>query len=430
VLRSSLLVVAVLIVSAGHAQQVSGDPRAPAPGAYSNRQLTVEDCNNTDPSSGDGCIENREQTAVDDSAVADYGPDYSDDAPAYDAAPPVYLGISLVPDGYWGWPYYGFGYGYGYGYCCGYGYGWPYYGFASFAFGWPYYGYAGYWGGGHWGGSWHGHGHHDGDHGDWGHHDGDHGHHGDYHGPYRDTGHGRYADQGAGSSSSGGHAGHGSAPAGAAMRTTTAANFARAGAAPASHGHFADTPAGSARTSAQTNQFPGANRIAGRTPLPSASYYAAARGAFGANSATSAYAGAATNNRTGAGYAYGRGNAVTSTRNANDAYRVTSMPSRGYAASANRGGPITRSSGNVAPQRYSGARMSYPQQFHAPSNRAYAHATMSPGSAARGPAYSGARGARPSYARGGSGAAPHGGHAGTAAAHSGSAGYSHSAHGH
>jgi hypothetical protein len=220
----------------------------------------------------------------------------------------------------------------------------------------------------------------------------------------------------------------------------TAANFSHAGTSPDNRSAFASTPAGSARASAPTNQFSGAGRFAGRAALPSASYYAAARGAVGANRATSPYAGAATADGraatnyhgSGSGYAYDRGNAVTGTRNANQAYRVTSMPSRGYAPSVNRGIAIARSNGNVAPQRYAGSRTSYPQQHYAPSNRAYAHAAMAPGYAARGPApaYSGARGAMPSYARGSSGSAAHGGHAAAAAPYIGSGSHSGNAHGH
>jgi hypothetical protein len=434
VLRSILLVTAIVIASAGHAQ-VSGDPQTAAPVAYSATQLTAQDCNNdiANGSSRDGCPPISDQAPGDDRAVADdapdYVPDYWDEAPVYDAAP-AYLGISLIPDGYWGWPYYGYGYGYGFG--------WPYYGFG---FGWPSYGYA-YWGGAYWGGywgggSWHGHDHHGGgDHGDWGHHGGD--HHGNYHGPYRYMGHGQYADQGAGNT--GGHGGNGSPRAGAPTQTMTATNFSRPGSSPDHRSTFAAAPAGSARGSAPANQMSGSNRFAGRGVLPSASYYAAARGGVGANRATSAYADAAmANGRTAtnyrgsanASYAYGRGNTVSNTRNANQAYRVTSMPSRGYALSANRDGAIARSSGNLAPQRYAGSRLSYPQQHYAPSNRAYSHASM-PGYGARGPmpSYSSARGAMPSYARGGSGSAPHGGHAGDGAAHASGRSYSGNARGH
>jgi len=393
VLRPSLLVVATLIASAGHAQ-LRVDPQPAV--AYDTQQLTVEDCRTTDPSAGDACVASEETPAGD--YRSDYLPDYGEVAPVYDAAPNVYLGVSLLPYDYWGWPYYGYwswpyyGFGYGYAYCCG----WPYYGF-----GWPYYGYA-YWGGGYWGGSWHGHGHHDGDHGDWGHHDG-------------------------------GHAGHGSPPAaGAATRTMTAANSPRAGTALDNRSNFASTPAGAARTSAPTNQFSGANRFTGRAPLPSASYYAASRSNVGANPATSAYTSAATNYRgSSSGYAYGRGNAPANARNANDAYRVTSMPSRGYAPSTGRS--IARSDGYGAPQRYGGAQTSYAQQHYAPTNRAYANTAMPRGSAARGPmpAYSGARGAMPSYARSGAGSAPRGAsHAAAAAPHASGGSYSRGAHGH
>jgi hypothetical protein len=221
VLRSSLLVVATLIASAGHAQ-LRVDPQPAV--AYDTQQLTVEDCRTTDPSAGDACVANEETPA------GDYRSDYVPD----DAAPNVYLGVSLPPYDYWGWPYYGYwswpyyGFGYGYAYCCG----WPYYGF-----GWPYYGYA-YWGGGYWGGSWHGHGHHDGDHGDWGHHDG-------------------------------GHAGHGSPPAaGAATRAMTGANSPRAG-----------TALDNRTPKKQVRREPPHRRINhfAVAPLPSTSYYAASR---------------------------------------------------------------------------------------------------------------------------------------------------------
>lgn len=397
VLRSSLFVVAILIASAGHAQ-LRIDPQPAV--VYDTPQLTVEDCRTTDPSAGDACVANHEEAPAGDYASG-YLPDYGEEV--YDAAPNVYLGVSLPPYDYWGWPYYGawswpyYGFGYGYAYCCG----WPYYGY-----GWPYYGYA-YYGGGYWGGSWHGHhdgGHHDGDHGDGGHHDG-------------------------------GHAGQGGPTvAGAATRTMTAANLQRAGTAQDNRSNFAGTPAGAARTSVPTNQFSGANRFAGRAPLPSSSYYAAARASAGANPATSAYASSATNYRgsAGASNGYGRGNAATNARSANEAYRVTSMPSRSYAPSAGRGSAIARSDGYGAPQRYAGARTSYAQQHYAPTNRAYASAAMPRSSAARGPmpAYSGARGAMPSYARGGGGSAPGGGHAAAAAPHSGGGSYTRGAHGH
>ncbi len=401
-LRSSLLVVALLIASAGHAQlRIDAQPAV----VYDTPQLTVEDCRTTDPSAGDACVANHEEAPAGDYASG-YAPDYyGEEAPIYDAAPNVYLGVSVAPYDYWGWPYYGawswpyYGFGYGYAYCCG----WPYYGY-----GWPYYGYA-YWGGGYWGGSSHEHGHHDGghhdgDHGDWGHHDG-------------------------------GHAGHDSPTvAGAAERTMAAPNLSRAGTALNNRSNFASTPAGAARTSAPTNQFSGANRFAGRATLPSASYYSAARTSSGANPATSAYASAATNYRSsaGAGYANGRGIAATNTRSTNQAYRGTSMPSRGYAPSAGRASATARSDGYASAQRYAGARTPYAQQHYAPSNRAYAATAMPRSSAARGPmsAYSGARGAMPSYTRGGSGSAPHGGQAATAAPHAGGGSYSRGGHGH
>lgn len=465
------------MASAAHAQ-ASADPQAVAPVVYSGNQLTVENCNPNDPAYGDGCAANS-GPVIDDHAPADYGyapdyvPDYYADAPVYSA--PVYLGISLLPDYYWGWPYYGYGYGYAY---------WPYYGYGCC---WPYYGYAGYWGGSYWaGGYWGGHNHdhnHDHNHGggDWG-HGGGHGgggHNGDYHGPYQYDGNGRYADQrggtGGAGGTGGGRGGHGNPPAGTAARTMTAtsnfsrpgtstgADFSRAGTSTGDRNTFTGTSAGTGRTSVSpTNQISGANRFGGRAPLPSASYYAAARGdgstraAYAMNTRASA---ATANDRAGNGYAYGRGstaanNAATNNRGANQSDRVASMPSRGYAPSSNRGGAVAHG-GNIAPQNYAGSRSAYPQQRYAPSNRAYAHAgapsyfaggrgayagtrgTMPSYSGGRGaaPSYSGGRGAAPAYSHGGPGFASRGGggggsHAGSAATRSGGASRTGSSRGH
>ena len=490
--RSSLSFVVAIIVMAGAAHaQVGADPQAVAPVVYSGQQLNVENCNTNDPAYGDGCA-THDGPAIDDHAQADYGyapdyvPDYYADAPVY-SAPPVYLGISLLPDYYWGWPYYGYGYAYG-----------PYYGYGCC---WPYYGYGGYWGGAYWaGGYWGGHDHHDHNHGggdwghhgggDWGHGGGDHnGHHGDYHGPYQYDGNGRYADQRGGTGGAGGigdgRGGHGNPPAGAATRTASTATFSRAGTSTGADFSRAGTAprvgtstatdfsragattgdrsslAGAGRIPASsTNPVSGANRFAGRAPLPSASYYAAARGDGATRSAyaMNTRAGAATtmNDRAGNGYAYGRGStaasggsAVTGNRGANQSYRVASMPSRSYAPSSNRAGA---QGGNVAPQNYAGSRSAYPQQHYAPSNRAYAHSgapsysaggrayaggargTMPQYSGARGaaPSYSGGRVAAPAYSHGGSGFAARGGggHAAAAAPHSGGAGHVGSSRGH
>ena len=124
--RSSLsFAVAILFVAGAAHAQLAADPLAAAPVVYSNGpQLNVENCNTNDPAYGDGCVANN-GPVIDDRGSADYGyapdyvPDYYADAPVYSAAP-VYLGISLLPDLYWGWPYYGYGYGYSY---------WPYYGY-------------------------------------------------------------------------------------------------------------------------------------------------------------------------------------------------------------------------------------------------------------------------------------------------------------
>ena len=117
VFRSSLFIAATLVASAVNAQIVS-DPMAVAPVVYSgNNQLTVENCNPNDPAYRDGCVQNDGPVIDDRAPPADYGyapdyvPDYYAGAPVYNAAP-VYLGISLLPDLYWGWPYYGYGYGY------------------------------------------------------------------------------------------------------------------------------------------------------------------------------------------------------------------------------------------------------------------------------------------------------------------------------
>ncbi len=90
VLRSSLLVVAILIASAGHAQ-INGNPQPAAPVVYDTPQLTVEDCRTADPSAGDACVANHEETPPGDYALGD-APDYGDEAPAYDSAPNAYLG--------------------------------------------------------------------------------------------------------------------------------------------------------------------------------------------------------------------------------------------------------------------------------------------------------------------------------------------------
>ena len=445
-LRSSLLVIAILTAGAGNAQ-VSGDPQTAAPVVYSSAPLIVQDCNHdgANGSSGDGCATSAEAPRVDDRAIDDYAPDYDyvpdywETTPAYDAAPNYYLGVSLIPD-YWGWPYYGWGWG------------WPYYGYAAFGFGfgWPYYGYCCYWGG-YWNSyAWNGHGHHGGHdgHGGWGDHGGhdghggwggDHGGHGnhDYHGPYRYMGHGQYADQVPGSGSrTGGSGDRQPRVASSATTQTSATTFTRAGISPNNGNTNTSPQAGSARLANPTNSpIASQGRFAGRAPLPSASYYAAARVGGNAAVATSAYRGAPSTNYRGsasAGYAQGRGNAGTA--NASQSYRVTSMPSRSYAATNYAGGrgSVAQSSTNAAQRSYAGPRAaSYPQQRYAPANRAYAGVRGPSYSSARGampsysgargamPSYSGARGAMPSYARGGPVAAPRGGNAGVSAAHSG-----------
>jgi len=470
VLRTSVLVVAMLIGCAAHAQ-VSNDPEAAAPVAY-DTPLTVQDCDaNAAYGSGDPCVASN---APDADYDIQYTPDYYAE-PVYDE-PNVYLGLSVLP------PYWGYGYGYGYAY------GWPYYGYG---YGWPYYGYAGIYWGGYWGG-WYGHDHHH-DHGDWGHHGGDHGgwdhhggdhgghghdgggygHHGDYahggnhgggghdggygqghgngqqgdyHGPYRYLGNGRYADQGG----TQGHQSFAARQAGAGSRPV---NVAMAnGFAPSS------TPAtGRSYRMQNSAEFTGANRArsgasyGGRAALASSSYYAATRsGATMPHDASQSYRATSMPN---AGYAQRRGidSSTYSPRNyaSRSAYASQQQYAQGRGGNDNatrpsyarQGGSSYAHNGPAYGGRGAVAHNGAPTYSLRAGNGSPARGGQSyaghPGGYARGPAYAGhpgggyAQHGGPAYGgrAGGGGSAPHMS-SGGGGAHAGSGGHAGSSAGH
>jgi hypothetical protein len=409
-LHSSLFVVAMLIAGAASAQSTS-DPAAVAPVVYSDAPAGSSNCN-----SG---VYNADGTPVISCASADATANtedgsYADEAPVYDDDADYYPGVSLLPADYWagygwpyyayapfawGWPYYGFGYGYGYGYGFGYGWGWPYFGFA-----WN-------WGGGH------GHHHHDGwdhnhdggDHHHGGgdsHHDGGHQHSGiasrNYPGPYQYLGQGRYTDH-------------------IRNATTSVANATTSQRAASQPDHRAAQPAVNGASPATAHSASAARpglSAPSRASLPSASYYALARGggaAAPANRLTpSANRQFATSNPSGS-------RAAPTTRGQSQSYRVTGMPSRAYAPSnyhGYRGGTLAMSSRYSGAYGYHAPTASYGPPHYAGATRGgYAgHAAM--------PSYSHSG----SYAHGGSGFSAHGGGGPTghvsAGGHS-SAGYSH-----
>jgi hypothetical protein len=385
-LRISLVTVTVLMGAALMGgvvnAQVAGDPDAAAPVIYSGTQAPGcdSDIRNADGSPVISCVAD-EQPQDDGYADADsgeYPQDYAyDEAPDYDTsgyyAPNFYLGISPVPYDYWSL-----------------GFGWPYYGYAAFGYGWPYFGFASYWGGRRWGG-------HHGDHHD-GRHD-HHGHDGGYHGPYRYVGHGRYWDQTHASNSN--HGNHHAA--GAAFNDVAAAaavnrgNARNPGAAMGNRTRGAPLNASRFAPSASNRVIGSAGQQ--RAVLPSASYYAAAQ--------ASMRTGAASTPRV---MPMSRGNVVNA-RTANQAYRVTSLPSRNYAAYAransvyrNNSGSAARSGGYAprsgyaiapraaysAPQRYA-----MPQRYSMPS-RAYSVQRSAPSYSRGGGSYAPRSGAAPS----------------------------------
>jgi hypothetical protein len=403
-LRISLFAVAALMAAAllgdvVHAQ-VAGDADAAAPVVYTDASATAPGCDsdvrNADGSPVISCVADpqAQDDEYADAETGEYPQDYVyDEAPDYDTSayyasdyvrPNFYLGISPLPYDYWS-----------------FGFGWPYYSYAAFGYGWPYFGFASYWGGRHWGGHHGWHDHHGGGHDH-------HGHDGGYHGPYRYAGHGRYWDQThASNSNRGGHGDHGNGNGhgtGAALNTSASAMNRsnamgnRIPAAAANASRFAP--------SANNRAIGGAGQ---RAVLPSASYYAAARSGMRTAPASMARS-----------VPMSRNNMVNThapnQHAANQAYRVTSLPSRNYAAYAransvyrNNSGSAARS-GGYAPQRgYAMApRAAYSAQRYAMPSRGY--------SAPR---------SMPSYSRGGGGHAMRSG--GVSTAHS--SGASHASNG-
>jgi hypothetical protein len=369
-LRITLFAAAVLMGVAlmgtvVHAQ-VSGDRDAAAPVVYRDAGATAPGCD-TDIRNADGspvisCVANRQAQDNEyvDAETGEYAQDYAyDEAPDYDTSayyasdyvrPNFYLGISPLPYDYWS-----------------FGFGWPYYSYAAFGYGWPYFGFASYWGGRHWGGhrGWH-------DHGGW--HD-QHGHGGN-HVPYRYAGNGRYWDQTHASNSNHGGLAASNTAASAMNRSNAMGN--RTLAAPANASRFAP--------SASNRAIGGAGQ---RAALPSASYYAAARSSMRTGTASAPRSVSMSRNN------------MSNTHAANQAYRVTSLPSRNYAAYARANsvyrsnqGSATRSGGYAPRSGYSVApRAAYssPQRYAMPSR-----------------GYSAPRGA-PSYSRGDGGSAAHSG---------------------
>ncbi|MDR3387971.1 MAG: hypothetical protein P4L92_13060 [Rudaea sp.] len=380
-LRIGLFALAALLVGVAHAQVADNDPLAAAPVAYSSAPQGNPGCDsgvyNADGSPVISCSPDIAQPVDEEGAnatayQADTGGIYYDEGDAADPSyftPDFYLGVSLLPYGYWypgfgfAWPYYGFGpFGYGFGVA-----------FAPYAYfgGNDAFGRGGY--GGH------------------------------YHGPYRYVGNGRYWDQGryAAMANPRGAATHANrAGRGLGTASTTAAiraDTGRAGALTSSR--FAAAQAAPSRSTMSTNNRPmGTAAQAARRSLPSASYYAAAqRGGLTANPAAASRptASIAPGNRVGLS-----GDRAANARSANP-YWVTSMPSRGYATSAyrNNAGSPTRAYGSAS-RSYAAPRASYamPPQRYSPAGRSY--------SAGR---------AMPSYSRSSPAVASHGG--GSSSAH-------------
>ena len=365
------LMAAVLMGGVVNAQ-VAGDPNAAAPVVYSDAGATAPGCDsdvrNADGSPVISCVADtpRDNEYVD-AETGEYAQDYAyDEAPEYDTGyyasdyvgPNFYLGISPLPYDYWA-----------------FGFGWPYYSYAAFGYGWPYFGFVSYWGGRHWGGHHGGH-----DHGGWHDH---HGHDGGNHVPYRYAGNGRYWDQTHAANSN--HSGRAASNTAASAMNRSNAMGNRTLAAPANASRFAP--------SANNRVIGGAGQ---RAVLPSASYYAAARSSMRTGPASMARS-----------IPMSRNNMVN-TRTPNQSYRVTSLPSRNYAAYAransvyrnNSGGPARsyapRSGYGIAPR----AAYSAPQRYAMPSRGYSAPRRM------------------PSYSRGGGGNATRSG-AGSSAHSSG-----------
>lgn len=357
--------------------QVSDDPRAVAPVVYSDSAPADSAPCAVDLTTSE-CAPPADPVAYDDAPVVETDWDY-------------YPGVSL-------WAYDDYPYYYGWNGP----YGWPYASYAGFGFGWPYYGYGygyagigfglgfgyfGYWHGGYW----HHHGHWNG----WG---GRYAYDGRYPGPYRYAGHGRYWN----STHGGAH------PVGVYHGGGTADRaLARSG--------------GASLRSAGFSRGAIANGAPMRQALPSASYYAAARGASGANS----YRVTAMPSGVARGVAGARpGVANGRAGDGRNSYRVTSMPSRGYAQAAYRGNAYTpRAGAGYAPARgygYAGRpavaapARGYGNYGGVARGGSYAH--VAPAAHYSGGGYSGG-GAHVSGGHAGSGGGGHsssGGHSGSA----------------
>lgn len=394
-LRFRLFMVAALMAAASVVgvvnAQVGNDPAAAAPVTYSGvstaaSPTTISGCDsgvyNADGSPVISCNANTAQQVEDGGANAAtdsadvYAEDYSaDDAPAYFGSN-FYPGVSLLPYDYW-YP--------------GFAFGWPYYGFASFGYGFGYafapYSYFAF---------------------------GCCEHRGHYHGPYRYVGHGRYWDQRRYASTSAlrsatyaNHRVAGTAFNTASTSVVNRANAARAGAVTSGRAAFAGTPASQSRSaSLASNGRAGAANAVRRAALPSASYYAATR----SGSVPSPTSAAISSARATAGNRVSSvGGRSVNPRGANQSYWVTSLPSRGYAASSysSSNGNRARSYNSPVSRGYATPRASYamPQQRYSSPPRSY----------------SAARSVMPSYSRGGSGVATHS--SGASSAHSSGGGH-------
>ena len=318
------LLICVALWAGSAMGQVTDDPRAVAPVAYSDAP-------------GADCV--ADTTTSD--CVAPAGTVVSDDTPVVETDWDYYPGVSLWADDdypyYWNGPY-----------------GWPYTSYVGFGFGWPYYGYGygfagigfglgfGYWHGGYW----HHHGHWNG----WG---GHYAYDGRYPGPYRYAGHGRYWNS----------THDGARPVGVYHGGIAGADrtLARGGAPLRSAGFGRAAPGNGAPM---------------RQALPSASYFAAARGANGYRAG--APVGVA-RGMTGARPALANGRAA----DGRNPYRVTAMPSRGYAQSGYRSGanysPRT-SAGYAQPTYRGGSGMPRTASGYAPT-RSYVSAGRPAGAA-------------------------------------------------
>jgi len=358
--------------------QVTDDPRAVAPVVYSDAPpVTGGDC--VADSTTSECVAPADAVAEDDAPVVETDWDY-------------YPGVSLwtyddYPSYYgWNWPY-----GWPYASYVGFGFGWPYYGYgygyAGIGFGLGF-GYYGYWHGGYW----HHHGHWNG----WG---GRYAYDGRYPGPYRYAGHGRYWN------SNHGGARPVSVYHGGGMVADRAG--ARGGAAPLRSTGFV-----------RGGSVNGAS-MSPRRALPSASYYAAARGANGYRVTAMP-----------SGVSRGMAGARPGAGGARDPHWVTSMPGRGYAPSANRGnasaarpsagyattrgyGYAGRPAGAAPVRGYSGG--------YAGAARGGSYAHAAPAAHYSGGGYAGGGG----HSAGGSGGGGHGGGHSSGGGHAGSASHSH-----